>query len=152
MIKIIACLTSNGVIGKDNDLAVKYSEDLKWFKKSTLNSVVIMGRKTYESIGKTLPNRINVVITSKKINDVETFSSLKLALEKYKNCWVIGGGQIYKEALLFADQMWITITNDIINGDNLIYFPFINPLQFTLKNVLDLDVENNLKLCYYEKI
>ncbi len=99
MVKIIACVSKNGVIGKDNDLIWKIPDDLKRFKSLTSGNVIVMGRKTFESIGsKPLPNRTNVVLTSKKIEGVECFTSIGEVLETYKDreVWVIGGEKVFE--------------------------------------------------------
>jgi len=130
MIGIIACVTQNGVIGDGSQLAVYYKEDMEFFKKTTSNSTIIMGRKTFESIGKPLKNRQNIVISSKKIDSIEFYSSLREGIEKakYKDTWLIGGYGIYEEGLKYADVICLSITKDIV--DMSIKFPWINPLQY----------------------
>lgn len=157
MIGIIAAVSMNGIIGvKDSNgngkLPFYYKEDLKNFKNKTLNSVVIMGRKTYESIGKPLSNRDNFIITSSPINNLICFSSIKEALEntKDKNVWFIGGSLIYQEAMNYADEIHLTLTPDFIYDKNSNSFPFINPLLFEIKSISNLS--ENLKLAIYKKI
>ena len=82
---IIAALNENRVIGKDGKLPWHISDDLKRFKSLTVGHTVLMGRKTYESIGKPLPNRRNVVITSGQISEIETYNSIEIALERLKD-------------------------------------------------------------------
>jgi len=156
MIKLIAAVSKNGVIGKDNKLPFHYSSDLKHFKSLTLNSTIIMGRKTFESIGKPLPNRNNIVISStssssSSSSSVETFSTLEEAIKKYPSCFLIGGASIYREGLNFADEIHLTITPDIITGD-VVYFPWINPLYYSIQFDKILDEENKLYYCVYKKI
>jgi len=130
-ISIIAAISKNRVLGKDNKLLWHLPEDLKRFKKLTLNHVVVMGRKTFESIGKALPNRINVVVTRNKSykssnNKVIVCHSFKKALQvgkKYekKELFIIGGGQIYSQAINVADKIYLTIINRKFKGD--VFFP-----------------------------
>lgn len=115
---IAAISKTNDVIGLDDTLPWKAPMDMKYFKKITTGNVVIMGRKTYESIGKALPNRINIVITSDQrninddfegmiVNDLET--ALRIASTfKDKETIVIGGGQVYIEAMKTAHKLYIT--------------------------------------------
>lgn len=172
MIGIISAVSENGIIGKNGDIPWNYPEDFKWFKKKTLNSVVIMGRKTYDSIGKPLPKRENVVITRSKINNsslennVSCFTSIPnyFNQEKYTlrnepiNYWFIGGSSIYEEGMLWAQEIYLTLTPDYITGNNLIKFPWINPNKFEfvektrLDLLIDLDKKSNLYIAKYKKI
>lgn len=121
-VNIIVAVSSNGVIGKDNGLPWKLPSDLKYFKEKTTNSVVIMGRKCYESIGKPLPNRKNIVLSRNKdliIDGCEIHSSLKKAIidNDGKEIFIIGGSEIYKESFELANKVYITrILNDV-EGD-----------------------------------
>jgi dihydrofolate reductase len=110
---VIVAVNENLVIGKDNKLPWHSSEDLKYFKRITSNNVVIMGRKTYESIGKALPNRVNIVISNTtKFDDAITVNSFHEALNeasKYnKEIFVIGGASLYEQVLKGADKLYIT--------------------------------------------
>lgn len=107
-IKIIVAVTENNAIGRNGELLFHFKEDLKNFKKLTTNNIVLMGRKTFESIGKPLPNRINIVLTKNAHNigtDIICKKSLEEALQyakdisNEKDLYIIGGGQLYKEAL-----------------------------------------------------
>ena len=130
MISIIAAVSKNGVIGVDNKLPWDLPEDLKRFKEITTGSVVIMGRKTYESIGKALPNRINIVVTRDKnffVPGVLSANSLDSALLKAggnKDIFIIGGGEIYKQSMGFADKLYITEVDMEVEGDTT--FPTIS--------------------------
>lgn len=154
MINIIAAVSRNGVIGKDNKIPFHYPEDLKHFKNMTLNSTVIMGRKTYESIGKPLPKRNNIIISSKIYEDVVSYPTLKNALININdlddNIWLIGGSLIYEEGMLYCDRILLTITPDLIEGSNLIKFPWINPTQFSITSVSSLG--DNLQIVEYTRI
>jgi dihydrofolate reductase len=121
---IIAALNNKRVIGKDGKIPWHVSEDLKRFKRLTLGHVVLMGRKSYDSLGKPLPGRRNVVLTSRKIAGVETFASINAALDALNDqekVYVIGGGEIFKLFLERADEMYLTLINNDIEGDT--FFP-----------------------------
>lgn len=119
MIKIVVATSNNGVIGKDNKLLWKQSEDLKRFKSLTLGQKVVMGRKTYESIGKPLPGRDNYVIT-RSLNHIEGCKLLKSFEEVNKlegDIFIIGGGEIYEKFIKFADEIYLTIIDCDVDGD-----------------------------------
>ncbi|MCZ2224618.1 MAG: dihydrofolate reductase [Chitinophagales bacterium] len=155
MIRLIAAVSKNGAIGRVgiNALPFDYPEDLKHFRKSTLNSTIIMGRTTFEGIGKPLPKRQNIVVTSKQIENIETATSINQAIEKSnnENIWLIGGARIYEEGLNFAKELYLTLTPDIIDGE-LVKFPWINPLDFKLESINQLENSDNCKLAIYRKI
>lgn len=134
MIKIIAAMSKNRVIGKDNQLIWKLSSDLKRFKELTNGNPVVMGRKTYESIGKPLPNRRNIIITRNleyEVDGCEIVSSLEEALLlTNNNCFIIGGGEIYKQSLEFADKIYLTIVHENFEGDS--FFPEIDEKWATI--------------------
>lgn len=121
MIKIIVAMSKNRVIGNNNELIWKLSSDLKRFKELTTNNPVIMGRKTYESIGRPLPNRRNIIITRNteySVEGCEIVSSLEEALLLTNNdCFIIGGGEIYTQSLEFADKIYLTLVNKEFEGD-----------------------------------
>jgi len=129
-IVIIAAIAQNGVIGKDNDLpwGKSYPEDLAHFKALTLNQTVVMGRNTYESIlnklKKPLPNRHNVVVTSRDIEGVETAHSLYEIMKSHdEDLYVIGGQRLYEVALPLASCLELTHILKDYEGDT--YFPEI---------------------------
>lgn len=132
--KLIAAISLNNVIGKNNTLpwAKPWPEDLKRFRKLTTNTSIIMGRKTFESIGRALPNRQNIVISSKhqQDNDVIYASSLEDAFSKAeKEICIIGGASVYKQAMQLAkqdDTIDLTIIPESISGDNIVSFPDID--------------------------
>lgn len=138
MISIIAALGKNRVIGKDNELLWPIPDDLKRFKEITTGHPVIMGSKTYESIGKPLPNRTNIVITrDKNYKAPGTFiaHSLEEAFEKAGGgeIFVIGGAQIYSLALPHADKLYLTLIEDEKEGDA--FFPDYS--EFTKKTLVE---------------
>lgn len=140
-INIIVSVSENWVIGKDNKLLWKLSDDLKRFKELTTGNPVVMGQKTFESLPKgALPNRTNIVLTWDKefsAPNVIPVYNIGQALEKAKekhstNCelFVIGGGMIYKQFLDYADRVYLTVVHTIIEGDTT--FPEIKPEQWNL--------------------
>lgn len=163
MLSIIVAVSENGVIGKDNQLLWKLSADLMYFKNLTTNHVVIMGRKTYESIGKPLPNRINIVISSNnsfRAEGVEIVSSLEKAIEKAQNLlpnneiFIIGGGTIYKQALSVADKVYLTEVKTSIEGDT--FFPKLDSETWQeisrISHKADEKNEYDYAFVFYEKV
>ena len=147
-ITIIVAKSNNGIIGKDGDLPWRLPEDLKRFKRLTTGNIVVMGRKTYDSIGRPLPNRKNIVIsrnTLLKIDGVEVEYDLIDVLKRNQeeNVYVIGGGQIYVDALPFTEKLEVTEVDVELVGDTS--FPEIDSSQwkeiFREKRV---DPESNL--------
>ena len=127
MISIIAALTSERVIGKDNKLPWHISDDLRNFKSLTSGNTVVMGRKTFESIGRPLPNRNNVVVSStlQPSEGIFVCRSLEDAIETSKNfgkeIFIIGGSNIYAQSLEFADRMYLSYVKKNYEGDT--FFP-----------------------------
>lgn len=121
MIKVIVAMSKNRVIGNNNELIWKLSSDLKRFKELTTGHSVVMGRKTYESIGRPLPNRRNIIITRNseyEVEGCEIVSSLEEALLLTNNdCFIIGGGEIYKQSLEIADKIYLTVVHKDFEGD-----------------------------------
>lgn len=124
-IALIVAHAQNLTIGVDGKLPWHYSEDLKRFKRLTTGHPVVMGRKTYESIGKPLPNRRNMIISRNySFSGTEVFSSLKGALETLKDedlVFIIGGASLYKAAIDFADRLYVTLIDKDVDGDT--HFP-----------------------------
>lgn len=121
-------MSKNRVIGDSNTLIWHLPEDLKRFKKLTTGNAIVMGRKTYESIGRPLPNRRNIIITRDKeysVEGCEIVNSLEEAfLITGSNCFVIGGGEIYKQSLNYAEKIYLTYIDKYFEGDT--QFPEIN--------------------------
>ena len=156
MIKIIASVSRNGVIGYSNSLIWDLPNDMKRFKNLTLNNTVVMGRKTYESIGKPLEFRRNIIITSKEdyyVEDCEVVNSLGEALMLCNNdCFIIGGGEVYKQAIFIADKLNLTIVEEDFEGDT--YFPEIGTEWREIQKLsFDTDEKNRYKYTFidYEK-
>lgn len=135
MISLIAAIGKNNELGKDNDLLWRLPSDQKYFRETTKNHTVIMGRKTFESLDRPLPNRRNIVITRDKTylrHGVDIVNSLEEALEKARTplaqneeIFIIGGADVYKQALPFADKLYITHI-DAEDKDANVFFPEIN--------------------------
>ena len=130
---IIVAVADNNAIGKDNALLWHISEDMRFFRRTTLGSPVIMGRKTFESIGRALPGRVNIVISRGFTTDeeVEVVGSLEDAFAmaestNLEKCFVMGGGQIYAQALAQADRLIVTHVHTVIEDADT-FFPPIDP-------------------------
>jgi dihydrofolate reductase len=157
-ITIIVAASENSVIGYKNALPWHISEDLKNFKKITINHSVIMGRKTFESIGKPLKDRRNIVISrdkTLKVEGIEVVNSLDDAVCRTKDeneIFIIGGEQIYKIALPIATNMHITRVYSTIEGDA--FFPTFENSQWKKLSQNDLESNEGLKFSFidYERI
>ena len=130
-ISLVAAIAENFAIGKDNKLLWHLSNDLKFFKAYTLGKVIVMGRKTFDSIGKrALPGRTNVVVTrdtSVKADNVLAFTSLDTVLNHFGNAeeiCIVGGAQMYAEALPKADILVLTRVEVVPEAD--VFFPEVN--------------------------
>ena len=161
ILSMIVAHADNRVIGKDNDMPWHLPADLAYFKKTTLGKPIIMGRKTFESIGRPLPGRKNIVIsrnTDYSFEGIEVVSSVEQALVCAGDCeevMVIGGGAIYQHCLPAADRLYITHIDAEIDGDTV--FPDYNsdsswqlvkeaPFKANEKNIYDLN------FCVYERL
>ncbi|MFL6660965.1 MAG: dihydrofolate reductase [Rhizobacter sp.] len=127
LVSLIAAVARNGGIGRGNQLLCRISEDLKFFKRTTLGAPVIMGRRTWDSIGRPLPGRRNIVITRDpqwRADGAERAGSLHDAIERAGDApkvYVIGGGQVYAEALPIADELVLTEIDADFDADT--WFP-----------------------------
>ena len=155
---MIVAMDEQGFIGKDENLPWKLSNDLKRFKKLTVSdgfNAVVMGRKTYESIGRPLPNRLNIVMTKnpKKLEGVKEVSNRKEALEiasSYSDeVFIIGGEKVYEEFLPLATKMYLTKIDIKVKGDA--FFP-----NWSLSDWKELsrqdkrDLDQDIKYCFLE--
>ncbi|EON75821.1 Dihydrofolate reductase [Lunatimonas lonarensis] len=136
-ISIIVAKGENNVIGKDNDLPWHLPSDLKHFKETTKGHHVVMGRKTFESLPKPLPGRTHLVITRNKEYIVpeghHVFSSLEDAIDfatekNLSQIFILGGAEIYKEALPYTDELIVTEVHAKPEGDT--FFPELNPVEW----------------------
>ncbi|MCG2793317.1 MAG: dihydrofolate reductase [Weeksellaceae bacterium] len=161
MITIIAAIGRNNALGKDNQLLWRLPEDLKHFKSLTENHPVVMGRKTYESIGKPLPKRTNIVVSRRENwfeEDILIVSKLKEALKFAKkideDVFIIGGGDIYKQTMDLADRLEITFVDEDFEADT--FFPNIDMKiwQKTNEEFHEKDEKNKYNFYFqtYERI
>ena len=166
IISHLVAVSNDLVIGVDNDLPWNLKDDLAHFKKYTLNKIIIMGRKTFESIGRPLPNRINYVIsrTVKQIDGAYVFDNLDdamVAAEKHNNDMgivneivIIGGGYLFKETLPVMNKLVITKVDCNVLGD--IYYPKVEMEKFKLVNsesyTKNLDNDYDFKIEEYIKL
>jgi dihydrofolate reductase len=161
-VSIIAAISKNYAIGKDNRLIWHLPADLKLFKSLTTGHCIIMGRKNYESIGRPLPNRTNIIISRNKDLKVEGCISvnsldnaIKLAKEKNETeAFIIGGGEIYKQALPVTDKMYISWIGEQFEAD--VFFPQINFSEWKLvkqeNHGKDEKNKYDFRFCEYERI
>lgn len=129
---LVAAVGQNGVIGRDNDLPWRIREDLRHFKQLTLGHTLVMGRKTYDSIGRPLPGRRTVVVTRQpdwSADGVEVVHTVEEALKYDGILYVAGGGEIYRQALPYADTLELTEVHQSPEGD--ITFPALTPTDWT---------------------
>lgn len=144
MITLIAAIGKNNEIGFGNRLLWDIPEDMKHFKNYTMGKVVIMGRKTYQSIGKPLPGRKNIVITTKSLqNFAITAKTVEEALSIdycYPELVVIGGESVYKQTINLADKLIITHVDAAFQADA--FFPEINLQYWKINNIMNSQDQN----------
>lgn len=154
----IVALAPQNIIGINGNLPWHYRADLQRFKKRTLNSVVIMGRITWESIGrKPLPTRRNIVISRSPVPDAEHYTSVKTAIDAYphRRIWIIGGAQIYRAALPYLNLLDVTYVPDTLStadGENVAKFPKIEPTQWRKGRKRAVPGDNRLSYVLYHRI
>ncbi len=152
---IIVAMSENYVIGLNNSLPWHLSDDLKRFKEITTGHQIVMGRKTYESIGRPLPNRDNFVLTRNaklQIDGINVIKSLNDIPSSDKKTFIIGGGEIYAQLINSCDELLVTKIHCEIDGDA--YFPIIDLSVWSLINQSEKFTENDLEYSYltYRKI
>ena len=164
IISHVVALSNNNVIGVNNDLPWNLKTDLAHFKAYTTNKIIVMGRKTFQSIGRPLPNRLNFVV-SKTIKDIEgahVFTSTEEALSNanklcvensYKEIVIIGGGYLFRETLDIVNKLVLTRVDCDIDGD--VYYPEINLENWketsSVEHKKDSENEYNFKVIVFEK-
>ncbi len=142
-ISLVVAASANNAIGKDGQLLWHLPNDLKFFKNITWGMPVIMGRKTFESVNKPLPGRINIVITSQQgwqAENVQTAKSLDHALQlatatNCKEIFIIGGGEIYKQSMNIADKIYLTRVHATLEGDA--FFPELDKTKWQMTDNID---------------
>jgi dihydrofolate reductase len=150
----IVAMTRDNVIGLDGQIPWHYSGDLKRFKRRTLDSTIVMGRLTWESIGsKPLPLRRNIVISSQPVSDVECFTEVETALSacEESDTWIIGGGQIYQAALHWVSLLDVTYVPDTIDNSEAVMFPTIDPRIWEIQETSMLDGTELSNVIYTRK-
>ncbi|MBL6685698.1 MAG: dihydrofolate reductase [Methylophilaceae bacterium] len=152
-IKIIVAMSNNHVIGVNNRLPWHITEDLKRFKKLTSGHSIIMGRKTFESIGKLLPNRVNIILTKNpvfKVDGAIIAHSFQEAIEKvnHSDIFIIGGAEIYEQAFPLATHLLATFVDTEITGDA--FFPKIDYSEWSEVSRINETSENGLKYSFVD--
>ena len=158
---IIVAVADNNAIGRDNALLWHISDDMKFFRRQTVGCPVIMGRKTFESIGRPLTKRVNIVISRgySTADEVAVVGSLREAYEvaeatNLERCYVIGGGQIYAQAMEDADRLVVThVHTEIKDADT--FFPPIDPSVWVVSErsemFYDEESDFNFEFVTYER-
>ena len=159
MINIIAAITDNNALGKDNKLLFRLKKDMAHFKNITTDNVVIMGRKTYESLGKTLPNRVNIVLSRnmESNEDFYTFDSIEKAIEwskenyPQKEIFIIGGASVYDKALKddIVDKLYMTKIKQTVEDADA-FFPEIDYKRKWSITSVERFFENGIEFFIYE--
>ncbi|NLL30758.1 MAG: dihydrofolate reductase [Clostridiales bacterium] len=161
MLSIIVAKASNNVIGGNNDLLWRIPQDLKRFKEITTGHTIIMGRKTFESLPRVLPNRKHIVITRDKNFKVDSdmvhiVNDISSVLDKFKDsdeeAFVIGGGEIYKLLLPYCKKLYLTRVYKDFDGDTV--FPNLNLDQWNIinKSEVFINEEDNLEFDFIDLI
>ena len=151
--KAIAAMALNRVIGAGNKLPWHLPEDFKWFKQMTTGQVVVMGRKTFESIGRSLPNRTTLVLTrsAAPIAGVQTLAALDQLTAEHPACagrevFICGGAQVYAQALPLCSDLYLSLVNRVVQGDA--FFPPFED-QFELES--ELLARPEFKVLHYRR-
>ena len=153
IIAAIVATDLNNAIGKNNQLLCHLPADLKFFKATTMGFPIIMGRKTYESIGRLLPGRRNIIITRSsdyRVDGAEIFHSLETALSSCteEKLFIIGGGEIFKQSLPLVTELYRTLIQHKFDADS--FFPQIDPNHFRLswEECHEADEKNKFGYCF----
>ncbi|MEO3406542.1 dihydrofolate reductase [Mucilaginibacter sp. CAU 1740] len=151
ILSIIVAIAKNHAIGKDNKLLWHLPNDLKHFKDTTSGHTVIMGRKTFDSVGKPLPKRRNIVITRQAISieGCEVVDSLEAAVALCKaedEVFIVGGAEIYRQAIPLTDRIYLTIIDHEFEGDT--FFPELNPDEWQETKHEDFEPDEKNKYKY----
>lgn len=158
MIAAMVAMSENNVIGLNNEMPWYLPDELAYFKKVTTGHAIIMGRKTFDSIGRPLPNRENIVVTRQKdyqpegvtvVNDVVSY----LEENQNKDLFIIGGAEIFHLTFPYLDTLYITEIEHEFEGDT--FFPAFSKEDWKIKSVSDLQIDEKSKIKYkylvYEK-
>lgn len=153
-INIVVAASENNVIGKNNRLLWSLPNDMKFFKNTTWAMPVIMGRKTYDSLGKALTGRTNIVVTTNTgfaATDAIVVNNLNAAIEAARatdalEAYIIGGGEIYRQTLPVCDRIYLTRVHTTIDGDT--FFPELAPIEWNLHSVLHFPADEKHVFAY----
>lgn len=152
---IIAALSEDRIIGKDNKLPWRIPSDLKRFRELTVGHSIIMGRRTFESLGRPLPERVNIVVTSNDsfiaqgcLRSKSLEEAISLAKREEERVFIIGGGQIYEQAISMADRLYLTVVKGEFTGDT--FFPDYS--EFSKKISEEHGQSNGLEYTFLELI
>lgn len=151
---LVVAASENNVIGKNNQLLWHLPNDLRFFKNITWGLPIVMGRKTFESFGKALPGRTNIVITRKPdwesqgVTVVESLDSAIAAASQTdaKEVYIIGGGEIYQQSISRAGKVFLTRVHAELEGDT--FFPELDPLEWSLVSNLDFPADEKHAYAY----
>ena len=157
ILSLIAAMASNRIIGNKGDIPWKIPGEQKMFKKITLGHTVIMGRKTYESLGKPLPGRTNIIVTRQTDYQapgctiaLDLDAAIAACAQDEEDAFICGGGQLYHESLAMADKIYLTLIPKEIAGDT--YFPEIAESDFTMTTSEFIDGAEPYNFYIYERI
>ena len=150
----IVAIGEGGVIGLGGTLPWHYSDDLRRFKRVTMGAVIVMGRKTWESIGKkALPGRRNIVVSRRGVEGVECHHSIESALAAAgEPCWVIGGAEIYAAALPYCDVLDLTLVPDRVEDPAAVRFPEIDESEWRTVEDAASEADPRLRHVVMERI
>ena len=155
IISLIVAAATNNAIGNNNQLLWKLPNDLKFFKNATWANAIVMGRKTFESLGnKPLPGRLNIVITRQQdwkaegVSVVHSFDDAVIFAQshQYKELFVAGGGELYKETITKADKIYLTRVHTEISGDT--FFPEIDSNKWQMHTDLEFAADDRHAYAY----
>ncbi|MDP4089461.1 MAG: dihydrofolate reductase [Bacillota bacterium] len=151
MISLIVAVSKNNVIGNKGVIPWKIKGEQKRFRELTTGKTIIMGRKSFEEIGRPLPNRKTILISNTQNITSENCTTVKSLFEAFNmtkdedEVFVAGGGQVYKEAFPFADRLYVTVIDKIIDGD--VYFPEITEKDFV--KTYEQRIDGEIPYTYY---
>lgn len=162
MISMIAAVAKNGVIGCNGRIPWNYPEDMAYFRKITTGGIVIMGRHTYEEIGKPLPDRFNIIVSQhRNFSDkyLQTVQSIEDAISLAKQyavehkilprIFLCGGQKIYTQGIKYADKLYLTEIDAVYSGD--VFFPEFTDNQFRLVKQTTAET-SGMRFCIYEAV
>ena len=156
MLSLIVAASTNNAIGKQNNMLWHLPEDLKFFKNTTWGMPVVMGRKTFEAVGKPLPGRTNIIVTTNQNwsakNTIATRSiedAITVANEtNAKEIFITGGGEIYKQTLPIADKVYLTRVHTVIDGDAFFPEMDLNTWEVIFEKQVKADEKNKFDMTF----